>query len=395
MSVELSEKKQPAHDPQKQGAATQQDRPFVFAPSCAREPEGRGCFLHPDDRAALVSDFKGRVRKAGENVSMAITVVGFEKLIEKDEELSWLVELVLGVVSFGVASALTRVAKGAVSAAIEKLHELGAVGRLTGEPSFAAWAEGKVRSINDTTIKSLVTSLVTKSKDGLLSFDKKETGSRTDHPKAQSLSYLETLREESDEAFQRVAETTPRRAGDAELLELLAAFDVTAHTVARYAQMFRDKLKRFHSSGVTSIGRKDTVRDSGYALAKQGIFKYAQDAVVRDTRVVWHTFVSGYPPQLMYEFQDGEPGLDFQEAIRLAQNQRPVFGPRAPRTAKPELGGAVPDEFVNVALERHRAMWGSEPATVLIDDSHSYDPMRVASAMRNKAKQRPQNAGGQ
>jgi hypothetical protein len=168
---------------------------------------------------------------------------------------------------------------------------------------------------------------------------------------------------------------------DVELMRLWDAFDVQYHTVAKYKAFFAEKLARFEASGASAIGRKNAEREVG------GPFGATKLGVVRDTRVVWHSFVSGYPRQLMYEFQDGAHVINIDEMRRLANHQRPAeFGPPAPVTEKPELGAAVPEEFVEYALARHRAVWGGDPKTVLVDDSDSFDPMRIAAAMKNKAR---------
>jgi len=161
-----------------------------------------------------------------------------------------------------------------------------------------------------------------------------------------------------------ISETLPKVADDAALVTFYESFDDRHHQMSQYADAVAAKVERFMSSGVTQIGRRAYVRKR---QAGRG-----SDELDRDVRVVWVDFMSGAPRRLAFEHQD------LYQAARPPTP--PVYGDGIRYTGAPERGFSeadgtnwlVPDEFVDVALQRHQQVWSDPPPTVLYDDSDAF-----------------------
>src|SRR5690606_35270137 len=159
--------------------------------------------------------------------------------------------------------------------------------------------------------------------------------------------------------FQRLGNQALSLMSDAQLVACVEAFDIQFHQVEYYQRMFESLIVRFEGSGISSIGRKEVQRDLEPDLGPQiqlgFVEPYAKREVLRDTRLVWHEYLSGYPKQLVYEYHDGfNHPLNFEFARRMDEgNGRPLqFGPALPVTKNAEVGRAVPKEFEAYALKR-------------------------------------------
>jgi hypothetical protein len=169
------------------------------------------------------------------------------------------------------------------------------------------------------------------------------------------------------------------------------AFDTENHDAKMYTEAIRAKLGRYLQSGVSEIGSSYADRQVTEGVPRGG-------EVIRDVRVVWLDFESGYPRQLAFQHQDGDltPGVIHKDDPRAPAELREsrAFGPRDAVTDKPEPGLSersgtnyfVPDEFADAAVARHKQVWGGEPPVVHVDDSTwHWEPARAKAAQQRKA----------
>lgn len=175
----------------------------------------------------------------------------------------------------------------------------------------------------------------------------------------ETVSYLDQLKEQCDIEFQEFKDEFRGWRDDGEMAVMWEGMDPHFHSVGAYKDALSAKLQRFKASGVTEIGRRQTVdRVTGDA------------DVYRDTRVIWLKDSQGNKT-LWYQSQDGN--MD-PEVLHKGDPGYPgntdesmPFGPREPRE-KPVLGRRVPDEFIEAALARSEAAWG--PAPVVFSPAH-------------------------
>ena len=68
-----------------------------------------GCFLEDDQRAALITDLQQNVIIAAKNYQNALLSLRMDKLVEKEDDLSWVLMLALDLVGQHALATLTNV----------------------------------------------------------------------------------------------------------------------------------------------------------------------------------------------------------------------------------------------------------------------------------------------
>jgi hypothetical protein len=314
-----------------------------------------GCFLPDANRERLIIDFKVRVVRAATNYKFALTQLRFEELMQKEDDLNWVFSLALDLVGAHFITVAAKSLANWKKAGIAKLEALGE--RLPGFGAEAA-QEGyrdqfadMLNSVSNESIKVKVNTAFTSIKNKASKTAKKAQNFADETKKQAAVAFIDQLTEQCDVGFEKFEAHATGSVNDAELVVLWDGLDPANHTVGTYKAELGEKIARFKRSGITELGRKQTVDEYGY------------ENIHRDTRCVWLMDLEG-SKTLWYQKQDGsfnpsvikrgDPGSSVQpEGTRY-------FGARDPNAA-PTLTRRVPDEFKEAALERSEIIFGPTP----------------------------------
>jgi hypothetical protein len=339
---------------------------YVDRGAVCDQRQGPGCFLTGPQRARLIGELQSRILFAKESFLHAADHVRMEKLVESDTtgDQSWIAMLLLDIATAhlstliaGSITALKNVAAKNVAEVriqnewdqVERDHGLG----------FALVET--LTAVSETTIRNVTKQVFDAAKKGLT----KATSSAIAKTRRQErIGYLDGLADSAAAGFQTMSEVLPGVADDTSLLAFTRSFDKRNHTIAQYSEAITAKLERFEASGVTQIGRNPYVRKRATGPRS--------DEVDRDVRVVWVMFMSGSPKRLAFEHQDlysaspSERGPSYGDGMKYTQEAERGLS---------EADGTnwlVPDEFVDLALERHEQVWRmrGRPRDPLLLDSH-------------------------
>jgi len=329
------------------------------------------CFLEGPQRTTLIRQVENRITDAMDSYVDALINVQVHRLVQSDDDLPFVAVLILDIVTAGISSRLSSTVKALRNAGAGRLDEIASHALIGGLPrNWAERALPYVRVVSDTRIETGVKSVVDGAKRATSARLKADHAlTRTD--KAETLDYLEDLKEQAKFGFIRVRETIPATADDSELLTLFESLDPTQHSERMYVSLLTEKLSRFKRSGVPEIGRKVATVTELPGPQDPMVESMIGEEVLRDTQVVWVQHTSGLR-ELRYQTQDGErvhsvlhPGGEHHP-----RKAPPEFGPAEPRGG-PERSRPVPGEFVDAALSRHRQVWGKEPETIHVEP-HSH-----------------------
>lgn len=325
-----------------------------------------GCFLENTQRMRLVIDFKDRVETASTNYKIALVELKLAELLKKDDDVSWVLSLALDLVG---AHLIKVAAKAAIALKASGINKLASAmeGSYLSDQSWRTRTEMIIQSIDDKAIESNVKTLFDPAKKAGIVAVKSAAKGDAKTKKAATLAFIDQLKDQCDLGFQTFATNATGSSSDAELVVLWEGLDRAHHTVGAYKEALGEKLARFKKSGITELGRQN-VKDRQFNRAD----------VQRDKRVVW--IQENGKKTLHYQSQEGDynpnvikrgdPGSEelFGEAGKLK------FGARDPREDI-RTEGPVPDEFVEVALERSEQLWGITPLILKpSSDAPSYNP---------------------
>jgi len=329
-------------------AAAIGDRYIENREHCA--PGVDGCFLTDTQRTRLVTAYQGAVQAAQMQYAAALTQIRFDRLIKKAEELPFFLSLALDVIAAHALVGLGLAVKALKSAGASQIasDELGWMMQLQdgsgGGPSSITTLVG---GISEPAVGFVIKAAVDEAKKQI-----KKT-SPPDTEKGATLNYIGELEDASAVAFERQRLDPPGYATDADLIVLFHSFKAAmGHTTPRYKAALEDKIDRYLASSTSRIGR--------HAAKTQRDFD-VQGNTARDTKVVW-VRSSGTPVPTLYYYK-----RDFQNS----QNEHTMgdveIEPLQPLDNRFKIDRPVETEFVDVAIAKHRAAWGTEPETKEID----------------------------
>ncbi|MDB4956523.1 MAG: hypothetical protein JWO36_4092 [Myxococcales bacterium] len=323
-----------------------------------RTDPAHGCFLHDPQRLRLIIDFKDRVQTAATNYKIALTQLRVDELVQKDDDLNWVLSLALDVIGAHFLSVATGALKNLKTSGASKLESLAVLAAEQGEAlgPWASRAQTLLTMVDDKAIETYVKAGFDPIKKGVSKAA--QAGMNLDDKTARSsaLSYIDQLTNGCDVGFDKFALHATAASNDAELVVLWEGMEKVDHTVGAYKTALADKISRFKKSGVNELGRKLTYD------------RFSHEAEVhRDTRVIWLVHASG-ARSLWYQSQEGDfnptyiekgdPNSD-SEYPEYAKTSHP-FGPRDPRES-PVLDRRVPTEFQDIAIAKSEQKWGSTP----------------------------------
>lgn len=322
-----------------------------------------GCFLSAAQRTLLVDAYQKVVMQAQMQFTAALVELKLDKIMQKDDDaagLGFILDVFASVALGGISSVLTMI-KGKPKTAIDGLESMLALQsgeESEDETSLHHFMEGSGAAIG-WIVKSSV------------DFGKKSLkGGKPATEKNVAINYIETLQNASTIAWQHQVFDPPGFATDADLIVLFHAFKAeNGHTEPLYKQAINEKIERYTSSLAARIGRNPARTQKDFDV---------QGNTTRDTKVAWMAQPGGKPPVLYYLKQDApnhqSPHTLGNHDIEMLEPIDKTFVWAAP----------VEPEFADVALSRHRDIWGSEPETRPHDTSAGFDQNDPRTWDRNR-----------
>lgn len=326
---------------------------------CAKQPGADGCFMPAEVRKPYSDQVTLRIFAVDQVYQRACDVVRLERLMTPATQPNFVIgllfDIALGRWTGGIVEHFAAVRAAAVQTATAMEVELSGIMKLE-----AATINAKL-STAVAKVKTIAVQAAGSSNPAL------------------AQSFISALKNGAAIGFQALRESVPATATDVELLALHEAFDIKYHPQDAYQDAINRKIDRYLASGVTSIGRQaDTSKKT--VSSKEEADPYASV----DTRVAYARFASGYPARLVYQHADsrdiGDP--DPKQFGGAGETKAGLPGEKIAAEAGAHF---VPDEFAEIALQRHIAQWGGVPGFVDIDDSTWYwEPARAAAAHQRK-----------
>lgn len=323
-------------------------------------PDVPGCLLEDRQRQRVVQDFLQLLGVAQNNYKLALQDLKIEELLKKEDDLNWVVSLVLDTIGAHFVNVAVKALVRLRSMQLSKLEGLALHAGVHGEydaKSIDARAERALKRVTPRDLQTYVLTGFNVGKPHIKAAAKRQQDHAQDTKKQQALSYITRLQTKCDQHFQAYKAAVLSSSGDAELLVAWQGMNSDYHSVEIYENALHAKLDRYMNSGVPAIGRREQGNPAGNANG--------DPFILRDTRVIWLVDPDG-SKSLWYQTQDSSAVLD------IVHDSSPEFGNSRP-DAPPALGDRVPDEFVDVAVERSEARWGPTPAV----------PNPAASMMRH------------
>lgn len=319
---------------------------------CQTRPDAPGCTLTPSGRALLVDGYQKVVMQAQLQFGLALSDLRVDRLLTKDEDPAPLLGLfidVMATAALGAIGSVLGMLRSNPKAAAHGLglgvsdFEVSAGGALTGGGEVDSLTFGNFMDTSQDAIWWIVKSSVDVGKKAL------KGGPVASDEKAMALGYIETLQNASAIAWQRQVLDPPGYATDDDLAVMFHAFQANAgFTAPILKQKLSDKVDRYTASSAARIGRHQMRTQKDIEL---------QGNTVRDTKVAWVASPSG-TPVLYYLKQDA---ANSQSSNTLANQDVQML---QLHDASFVLDRPVEKEFVDVAIAKHRDVWGAAPETV-------------------------------
>ncbi|MEJ7598454.1 MAG: hypothetical protein WKG01_11130 [Kofleriaceae bacterium] len=333
------------------------------------------CAYSADQRNLLIGLVNGRVRRCEMNIMLALTEVQITSMIEQDEDLGWLATLVLDLVG---AHLISKVMSGFLA-----MRAGGAFGSVVQElkPSLRsdAWVtrmSSLIQKVSDEDVKYGVKFAVENRKKAISSaLQTSKDGGDLSTKKEGTASYINFLRNETNQTFEELEQTVAARLTDAELVALFHSLATKYHSVNVYVEVFKDKLKQFRQSGVPMIGTKRLTGNKDW-----------------NTRVIWVNYASGHPRELRFQTWEAWRASEATKTVPTKTFEPVDNGPSGGAVpGGPQLGPTVDEEFVGVAIASHMTRWNAAVPSMEIDESvqgdwWARDPVRATKAKMAKSR---------
>jgi len=349
---------------------------------CDGAPTSATCFLEETQRSELIDRLQLDMANAGVNYKLALEAVRVDVLLKKVTED-------VGIIGGIVIDLVKDFAIDKLGHTLGRLQKLG-MAALDSTPGAGEYGPVRTNKGQDLFAKltdARITAAIKKIADPAKKAFSSSIGENAERSaeKAADLTLIKQLTQNTNRMFQMLSSGIPAVANDAELVWLWMAFkDTDAHAQDAYETALRAKIARFQKSGVDKIGRR---KEPG-----------TLDGISRLTRVCVIHFTSGHAPEHWLEVWDQRRDKFRQTERSNAEERGQVdgigFSQPNPETPGPGLLRRIPDEFVEIALQRQEQVFADRSMGVrVIDESErpgQYSPERVAKARK---KSQPEPAG--
>jgi hypothetical protein len=329
---------------------------------CAKDGD-QGCFLNPVQRERLILEIKAEIRQSETFFVQALTEIGFQRLIQKDEELPAIISLALDIAGSyfgGLAVKAMRALRSTPPETFYKSHE-GMLSFQTGtnaEPDPSLFRnvlnEASPESV-DYVIKTAMSAGKRKAEKG----GGDEMNADASNRKQVTLNYLDELKASAAISYEQLAQDAPGVANDAERIAMFESFKAkNGHNVPAFVAVLKEKLDRYLKSPASEIGR------NGHRLRDGASKKDSYNATIRDTQVAWVVIAGDPVPKLYYLREDwannsgSSAGTGAPGDMDKPENERPKSMQGMLTLLRP-----VEPEFQSSALARPQQVWGFPPTT--------------------------------
>jgi hypothetical protein len=344
------------------------------------EHAGKGDdIFNAGQRSRLINAFQQRTLAADSAFKSALTQVRVDKLIEKPEDMSWVLNLAL-------------MALGAYGGVV--------LGRVLGELTSQATSSLVVYLEGETGPR--MTKLATKLHAGIsaisLSYPKRAGLAYKAHAAGitaaqgwqakmtgkEDIDFLDILGSQTGVMFQRIRETGMLGLTDAELLALHEAWDVQRNSVGDYKQQITALIAEYKTSQIKHLGRSGAVNPFAPNGQDPGVGQkdYAQgvNADSIDRFVVRLFFQSGEPSRYAIADKYIDPGelpnpftgqFGDSRKIKPGDLKEGEIGGNALKYTmeKYSLIKLVHPDLEQVAVLKHREKWHMDPKTLVVNDA--------------------------
>lgn len=296
--------------------------------ACEVDSAAPGCFMTQRQRDRFDSLILKRVGDAQTNYKLALVEIKVDKLIEKDEDLNWVVGLLL---DFAGAQLAGAAAKALIRLKSTPVSDAAAFGfEESVDPSGLSKAMEKV---SDKTIVSSTKKGFDFAKTQTSKALKSDKNAAAKTEKAAALSYIDQLKIQCDIAFDKFTQNVLATADDAQRVVIYNGLAPEYHAEPIYKAALEAKIARYHKAGIGDVGKK---------LEQPGAMAHYAPEIYHNKRCVWLTN------------PDGGKRLWFY-TVTTAKDESPWASGRDPQMEQ------VPDEFTEAALALSEQKWGSTP----------------------------------
>lgn len=291
---------------------------------CEQAGHAEHCRLETDTRTRLIQELNKRISFSFINYMQALTDVGIDELLQKQSDNSWVMVLILDVVTLGLGSAMMRSARnvGVASAISEAVSPRLGTTLTSGEFAQALLGVSKTPLLGE-----VVKTAVNAGKAKIVSLVKPADAKST------TLAYITALKDAAGGTFQEIGSTLCT-SGDDDVLELAnATFHKDLQTYSGWRALLETAIATFKTCGLTELGQR----------MHGGL---QQQVLTRSLR--WVKRADG---RRLEFFEHG-----FQRSSAMTQYPSP------PKEIKPHVvGQPVAVELQEVAVAMHRSILGTEP----------------------------------
>ncbi len=291
---------------------------------CEQAGRVEHCRLEKGKRDRLIQELNQRILFSFVNYMQALTDVGIDELLQRKSDNSWVMVLILDVVTLGLGSAMMRSAKnvGVASAINEAVAP-----RLGSTLTSGEFAQAVLGVSKTPLLGEVVKTAVNAGKAKIVSLVKPANSKST------TLAYITALKDAAGDTFQEISSSLCT-GGDDDVLELAnATFYKDWQTYSGWRALLENAIATFKNCGLTELGQR----------THGGL---QQQVLTRSLRWVKRA--------------DGRRLEFFEQGVQRSSAMTQY--PSPPTEIKPHVvGQPVAVELQEVAVARHRSILGTDP----------------------------------
>jgi len=304
-------------------------------PKCDGKDESTpGCFLSDKRRSRLIEIILDEIQTAQTNYKLALIRLEIGKLIEKEDDLPWVIGLALDIASAHLSSmaskALNRLKVKSISKAENAALDAARRDGFDDDTLDQKTADALLK-VTDKTVEITVKAGFDAAKKQTPKAVKAITHDADRTEKAAALSYIDQLKESCDVAFQTFKENAVTQADDAQLVVFYQGMHPRYHSIGQYEAALSEKLARYNKAGVGDIGQKAIAPLQAHVAT-----------LYANKRCVWLREADGNRSLWFYSNVSGIGGDPWDHGREVSVEK-------------------VPDEFVEASLAKSEEKWGATP----------------------------------
>lgn len=218
-----------------------------------------GCFMGPGQRGRLIQLAIDRVSSGAQtNYKIALTQLRVDQLIKKDDDLNWVISLLLDLATSHLAGMASKALNRLKASSIREASDFGLGLDVIGDEdaSWASKAGDYLRRVSDKTVESISKKGFDGAKKVVSTVMKNEKNEAAKSEKAATISYIDYLETECDVAFDAFKQRAFAELDDSQLVVMYNGLAPELHSVPQYKAALTEKIARYKKSGVADIGQR-------------------------------------------------------------------------------------------------------------------------------------------